>query len=174
MVTFKNAQANGGAVSSYEIRYREGATMTEPEFLQSIRAPALTPGAPGAPATITIAGLKPATAYVVGVRAADACGQTSAIAQLTFATAAPRFKQVEGCFIATAAWGSAMASQVGALRRARDRLRPASVMAATATDLYYRSGPAAAAVVGRSDTARAAVRRLLSPVAAAAELILPL
>jgi hypothetical protein len=110
----------------------------------------------------------------VGVRAADACGQTSAIAQIGFATAAPQFKQVEGCFIATAAWGSALAAQVGALRRARDRLRPESVMAATAADLYYRSGPAAAAVMRRSDTARAVVRRLLSPVAAAAELILPL
>jgi hypothetical protein len=108
------------------------------------------------------------------VRAADACGQTSAIAQIGFATAAPQFKQIEGCFIATAAWGSAMASQVGALRRARDRLLPANVMAATVADLYYRSGPAAAAVVRRSDTARAAIRRLLSPVAAAAEVILPL
>jgi hypothetical protein len=118
--------------------------------------------------------LKPATDYVVGVRAADGCGQTSAIAQIAFTTPAPQFKKVEGCFIATAAWGSAMAAQVGALRRARDRLRPGNVMAATVVDLYYRSGPAAAAVVRRSDAARAAVRRLLSPVAAAAEVILPL
>jgi hypothetical protein len=86
-----------------------------------------------------------------------------------FTTPATQFKQVEGCFVATAAWGSALASQVDALRRARDRLRPASVMAATATDLYYRSGPPAAALLRRSETARAAVRTLLSPVATAAE-----
>ena len=38
-------------------------------------------------------------------------------------------------------------------------------MAAVATDLYYRSGPPAAALLRRSETARAAVRTLLSPVA---------
>ena len=44
--------------------------------------------------------------------------------------------------MATAAWGSALASQVEALRRARDRARPGNAMAAVAVDLYYRSGPA--------------------------------
>jgi len=175
VLTFTNVAGNGdAAVTGYEVRYREGDSMTEQQFLDAIRAPQVGAGAAGSPASVTITGLKPATQYVVGVRAADDCAQTSAIAQLAFATASPRFKQVEGCFVATAAWGSAMASQVEALRRARDRLRAASPVAATATDLYYRSGPAAAAVVRRSDTARAAVRRLLSPVAAAADLILSL
>jgi len=174
VLTFKHAQANGGAVAGYEIRYREGASMTEPEFMEAIRAPLVLPGAPGSSANLTITGLKPATAYMLGIRATDVCGQSSAIATVPFTTPATQFAQVEGCFVATAAWGSAMASQVEALRRARDRLRPASVMAATATDLYYRSGPPAAAVLRRSETARAAVRRLLSPVAAVAEVFLPL
>jgi hypothetical protein len=42
-------------------------------------------------------------------------------------------------------------------------------MFAVATDLYYRSGPAAAEVLKRSDTARALVRRLLGPVGAASQ-----
>lgn len=169
VLTFAHAQASGGAVVSYEIRFREGGTMTDQEFLEAVRAPLVVPGAPGTSASVIISGLKPATDYVAGVRAADACGQTSTIVTVPFTTPATQFKQVEGCFVATAAWGSAMASQVDALRRARDRLRPASVMAATATDLYYRSGPPAAALLRRSETARAAVRRLLSPVATAAE-----
>jgi fibronectin type III domain protein len=173
VVTFKNARANGNAVG-YEVRYREGETMTEPEFLQAIRAPQVPPGAPGTPATVTITGLKPVTDYVVGVRVADACGQTSAINQVTFVTPATQFKQVEGCFVATAAWGSAMASQVAVLRRARDGLRSRSPLAATAVDLYYRAGPPAAATLRRSDTARAAVRKLLSPVGEVVELVLSL
>ena len=64
--------------------------------------------------------------------------------------------------MATAAWGSALASQVEALRRARDHARSGNAMAAVAVDLYYRSGPPAAAVLRRSDTARAAVRMLFS------------
>ena len=56
-----------------------------------------------------------------------------------------------------------MAPDVAAMRKVRDRLRPASTMFAVATDLYYRSGPAAAEVLRRSDTARALVRRFLGP-----------
>jgi hypothetical protein len=175
VVSFTNVPANGnGAVTDYEVRYREGDAMTDQQFLDAIRAPQLIPGAPGTPASVTIRGLKPATGYVIGVRATDACGQSSSVAQIAFITGTARFKQVEGCFVATAAWGSAMAREVQALRRARDRLRPASAVAATAVDLYYRGSPPAAAVVGRSEAARAAARRLLSPVAAAADLILSL
>ena len=172
VVTFKNARADGGgAVSAYEIRYREGDTMTDQEFVQAIRAPQVSPGAPGSTATVTLVGLKPATTYVVGVRAVDTCGLTSVLAQIGFATPATPFKQVEGCFVATAAWGSALATQVEALRRARDHARSGSALAAVAIDLYYRSGPPAAAALRQSDTARAAVRMLLSPVASTTGLL---
>jgi len=72
-----------------------------------------------------------------------------------------QFTQLSGCFVATAAWGSALGPEVTALRQVRDRLRPASVLFATATDRYYRSGPAAADLLRRSDTVRALVRRFL-------------
>ena len=40
VVTFKNAGSDGGgAVASYEIRYREGDSMTDQEFVEAIRAP---------------------------------------------------------------------------------------------------------------------------------------
>ena len=59
---------------------REGATMSDAGVSQAVRAPVVDAGAPGASASVTISGLKPATDYVAGVRAADACGQNSAIA----------------------------------------------------------------------------------------------
>jgi hypothetical protein len=51
VLTFAHAQANGGAVSSYEIRYREGATMSDQEFVEAVRAPLVVPGAPGTTAS---------------------------------------------------------------------------------------------------------------------------
>ena len=172
VVTFKNARSDGGgAVTSYEIRYREGDSMTDQEFVEAIRAPQVAPGAPGSTATLTLNGLKPSTSYVVGVRAVDTCGRPSLLAQVGFATPATPFKQIEGCFVATAAWGSALAAQVEALRRARDHARAGNAVAAVAVDLYYRSGPPAAGVLRRSDTARAAVRILLSPVAGTAAVV---
>jgi hypothetical protein len=167
---FGNAQANGAPVLSYDIRYRDGTTMTDDQFMSSASAPQVSPGTPGSLASFTIANLKPGTSYVVGVRAIDPCGQTSQLVTTTFSTTVKKFTQLSGCFIATAAWGSAMAPDVAAMRQARDRLRPASTMFAVATDLYYRAGPAAAAVLSRSDTARALVRHVLAPVGTAAQL----
>jgi Fibronectin type III domain len=169
-LAFSNAQSNGGPVAGYQIRYRVGTSMTDGDFAQAISVQQVLPGAPGAPASFSIASLRPSTQYVVGIRAFDGCGQTSTIAQTTFETPKMAFTQLSGCFVATAAWGSALGPEVTALRRVRDRLRPASVLFATASDLYYRSGPAAAEVLRRSDTARALVRGFLGPVGAAARL----
>jgi hypothetical protein len=169
-LTFSNAAANGGPVSSYEIRYRPGTSMTDEDFGQAIIANVVPPGSPGTPASFSISPLMPNTQYVVGVRAFDGCAQHSSLAQATFQTPAVKFTQLTGCFVATAAWGSALGPEVSAMRQVRDRLRPSSVLFAAATDIYYRSGPAAAEVLRRSDTARALVRRFLGPLGAVAEL----
>ena len=129
----------------------------------------MQPGSPGTLASVTISNLKPATQYSAAVRAVEPCGQVSPIASVTFTTPSMKFTQLSGCFVATAAWGSALAPDVDAMRKVRDRLRSRSTMFAVATDLYYRSGPAAAEVLRRSDTARALVRRLLGPIGAASK-----
>ncbi|HZL17871.1 MAG TPA: fibronectin type III domain-containing protein [Polyangia bacterium] len=170
ILSFSNAQANDGPVSSYEIRYRPGTSMTDADFSQAIIQQQVPPGSPGTPASFSISPLMPNTEYVVGVRAFDGCGQHSPIAQTTFKTPAVQFTQLSGCFVATAAWGSALGPEVSAMRRLRDHLRPTSVLFAAATDIYYRSGPAAAEVLRRSDTARALVRRFLVPLGAVAKL----
>jgi hypothetical protein len=138
-----------------------------PAAAATIEAQALmvpTGGAPGSPVDVDFGGLNPSTHYWVGVRAVDGCNRAgpNAVAEVT--TTRTNFTQLQGgCFVATAAWGSALAPEVAALRRARDRLRPASSLFAVAADLYYRSGPAAAGLLARSDTARVLARRLIGP-----------
>jgi hypothetical protein len=118
---------------------------------------------------VSFGGMIPLTTYYVGVRAVDACGLTGPVAVATLTTTKINFTKLSGCFIATAAYGTALEPRVQALRVARDVLRARSATFATATDLYYRAGPVAAAVVGRSDAVRAVVRRLLAPVVAVAQ-----
>ena len=125
-------------------------------------------GAAGSAVDVDFGGLSPSTNYFVGVRAVDGCNQVGPIAVAELTTTRVDYTKLSGCFIATAAWGSALAPEVSALRQARDRLRQASGLFAVAAELYYRSGPAAAQVLGHSDTARALVRRLLGPVGAVA------
>ena len=168
-IPFLNAEAEGRSVDSYEIRYRIGTFMTEADFESGDPAPFVTPGDPGQPGVVDVANLKPGTGYVLGIRSVDHCAQHSTVAVVSFETTSQKFTQLSGCFIATAAYGSALEPQVASLRRARDRLRAASPLFATGADLYYRSGPAAAALVEKSALARGLARRVIAPFAGLAE-----
>jgi len=171
IVRFDNAGAGGRPVSRYEIRYlaTDETTLTPDEFSQATRANQVTPGQPGSAGMLVLDNLKPSQHYVIGVRSQGPCNGQSDIAMIDFTTPSQKFTQLSGCFIATAAFGSEMEPQVAALRSLRDSLRPKSGLVAAAIDLYYRSGPAAAAVIARSDTARTLARRLLAPAAELAE-----
>jgi hypothetical protein len=59
------------------------------------------------------------------------------------------------------------------MRQSRDRLLAEVPLFAVAADLYGRSGPAAASVLRRSDTARALARQMLGPLGATAEALAP-
>jgi hypothetical protein len=167
-VTFLNGSSSGQMVQEYDIRYRIGA-LTDAEFESADHGPFEAGGAPGTPVMATIINLKPGLDYTIGVRSVDQCLQHSALTTVVLHTPAQKFTQLSGCFVATAAYGSVLEPEVAALRRARDRLRAASPLFATATDLYYRSGPAAAAVVGESALARGLARRVIEPFAGLAE-----
>jgi hypothetical protein len=168
-ISFLDADAAGQMVDSYDIRYRIGTFMSDADFEHADHARIVQPGAPGTPEMFTIPDLKPGFRYVVGVRSFDICSQQSDVATVSFATPSETFTQLSGCFVATAAYGSVLEPEVDALRRARDRLRAASPLFATAADLYYRSGPAAAAVVGKSALAKGVARRVIGPFAGLAE-----
>jgi hypothetical protein len=143
--------------------------MTNEEFQGATPASIIQPDVPGTKSSLTLPDLKPGLQYVLGIQSDDDCDQHSEIAVVPFTTTVMKFKQLSGCFVATAAWGSPLERHVAALRHARDRLGPASPLFAAATDLYYRSGPAAADLVGRSEVAKALARRVLGPFAGLAE-----
>jgi YVTN family beta-propeller protein len=86
----------------------------------------------------------------------------------TFASrAAPPSAPAGGpCFIATAAYGSAMAPEVQGLRRFRDRYLLTNAPGRAFVRFYARHSPLIADAIRQSEPARAATRTLLWPVVA--------
>ncbi len=70
------------------------------------------------------------------------------------------------CFIATAAYGTPMAAQIGSLRSVRDSYLIGTPLGAAFVDTYYRLSPPIAGVVSESAALRQGVRIALSPVIA--------
>ena len=157
-------------VTGYEIRRHPGIDATEQSFLEGVPVPRVEPGPPGTMTSFELTDLKPLTSYVVAIRSVGRCGTQSGLTQARFTTADQQFKQLTGCFVATAAHGSAMAPAVQSLRRMRDQARDGSALAATAVDLYERTSPPLAAALRGSDPARALVRQLLAPAVSLARI----
>ncbi|MES1207539.1 MAG: CFI-box-CTERM domain-containing protein [Pseudomonadota bacterium] len=168
--------ASDNPIVHYEVRYStlpittaDPATFDQalPALAAKIDTEALmvpTGGAAGAGVDVDFGGLAPQVTYYVAIRAVDMCNVPGPYAVATLTTSRVNFTQLSGCFVATAAYGSALEPEVESLRHVRDTLRPRSPLFAAATDIYYRSGPAAAAVIARSEQVRAVVRSLLGPI----------
>jgi hypothetical protein len=69
-----------------------------------------------------------------------------------------------GCFIATAAWGSGLAPEVGALQEFRDRYLLTNRPGQAFVEWYYRVSPPAAAFIAEHESMKTAVRWGLAPV----------
>ena len=69
-----------------------------------------------------------------------------------------------GCFVATAAYGSPLASEVGVLKELRDRWLLRCGPGRAFVRHYYEKGPAAAAFISGRESARWLVRGALTPV----------
>lgn len=78
-----------------------------------------------------------------------------------------------GCFIATAAYGSALHPKVNALRVFRDRYLNTNVPGRAFVAAYYRLSPPLADFIARHDWLRAGVRTLLWPLVWLAEAVIP-
>jgi hypothetical protein len=125
--------------------------------------------AAGQPIEATIGDLVAQTHYYVAVRATDALNRHGAIRVAQVTTTAQSFATVTPCFVATAAYGSALASEVGVLRRVRDRYLASITPGRALIAAYYAAGPAAAQVIARHAKLRALVRCVLAPLVAAAK-----
>ena len=163
-IQFRHASDEGNPVTDYDIRLHQGRSATEENFIEGIPLERVEPGPPGTMATFAVRELKPNSQYVVAVRAVGRCGTRSPLVQVPVITTDQQFTQLTGCFVATAAYGSSLAPAVNVLRKVRDRAREASSVAAAVVDLYERSSPPVAGVLGESEGVRALVRSLLAPV----------
>ena len=68
------------------------------------------------------------------------------------------------CFIATAAYGTPLADEIGVLRSLRDSYMLNNMVGTAFVDTYYRLSPAVADVVAHNAIAKALVRTVLVPV----------
>jgi hypothetical protein len=165
-IDVKFASAAGGVPTArFDVRYSYDA-ITDDSFLRAIPSSTAPPppGAQGSTVSTMISGLKPEQSYVVAVRALASCGAASPVATKEMKTSAAKFVTLEGCFIATAAYGTPLAAQLDVLRRFRDRTLLASPLGRIAVAAYYALSPPLAAAISTDDRLRAAARALVEPI----------
>jgi len=154
-----------GKVSGYQVRYRAVDPIDDDNFLDSSPvAQAIEPGEPGQIQVFDVDGLLPQTIYYVAVRAYDDCKNYGPLAVLSFRTPERMPGEVDACFVATAAYGSLLANEVGMLRSFRDGILRQSVLGELFVETYYAVGPALSANIDQSDLLRHATRDGLAPL----------
>lgn len=161
-------------VTRYEVRYAETAITDEASFLRaqpalaaSVESLALevpTTAAAGQPIEVDVGGLTFLTHYWIAVRAIDGCNEHGSIAVADITTPSIQFTTVSPCFVATAAYGTPMADEIGALRRFRDRYLMTNAPGHALVDAYYAIGPRFADAIRDDEDRRAAVRTVLAPI----------
>ncbi len=155
---------NVGKVRGYEIRYLAGTPLTEDNFTTGTSIDPPAPDDPGQIQSFDMMGLLPETDYYVGIRGFDDCHNTGPLAIVKFTTPARPVGEVDACFVATAAYGSIMANDVGMLRHFRDAILRDNVFGEMFVETYYTFGPAVAGLVDPSDVLRTTARTWLGPI----------
>jgi hypothetical protein len=114
---------------------------------------------------VTLASLKPSTHYQVRVTPRDReCGELGQAASTELTTPERTFSTVTPCFVASAAYGTPLASEIGVLRAARDRYLAPHALGRALISAYYAVGPALAEPVRRHAWLAGAVRAILAPI----------
>jgi len=156
-----------GEVAGYEIRYLTGAEIDASNFYDATEAVvALERVAAGEQQEVIVKELLPRTAYTIAIRAFDECRNVGPITILHLETPRPEPGTVDACFVATAAYGSKLAGEVGALRAFRDAALRSNLPGEIAVEGYYTFGPLLARTIAPSETLRRAARAALAPVTA--------
>lgn len=162
----------------YEVRIGTEPIIDEQTFMETARpAKTATESVEGAvalhldadaPAGTTlnfrIGDLNAETRYYVGIRGVDKLNRTGPISVVEANTPARVFATVTPCFVASAAYGSALAHEVGVLRRFRDRYMLTHGPGKWWVAQYYRFGPGMARHVARRADLRQWARSVLRPV----------
>lgn len=162
------------SLASYEVRVSTSPIVDLETFMSAQPANAAqidtvelvvpTDGVAGSRVVVDLGQLLPMTHYYVGIRAGDQCNDLSELAVAEVTTTAINFTTVSPCFVATAAYGTPLADDVGALRRFRDRHLATNAIGRAAIDAYHEVGPIAADLIRDDDTLRSITRAALEPV----------
>ncbi len=172
------APALARGVSRYEVRVSAAPIVDEASFtralpalepmIESIELRVPTSAAAGELVEVELGGLSPQQRYWVGVRVYDGCNAASEIVVGEVETTMIHFTTVSPCFVATAAYGTPMAGEIGALRRFRDRHLRTNALGRALVGAYEAIGPHLARALEEDETLRAAARAVLAPIVAIA------
>ncbi len=168
------APADDFGVARYEVRVSSEPIVDEESFMRALQAQAATlenealvvptNARAGQTVEIDFGGLSPERRYYVAVRAVDLCNSAGAMAVTDYETPPIEFTTVSPCFVATAAYGTPMADEIGALRRLRDRHLRTNALGRALVHAYEVVGPHLADVIREDDDLRALTRTLLAPI----------
>jgi hypothetical protein len=154
-----------GIVAGYEVRYLVGDIIDDDNFeggqLAEFDAEMVEGGDDQ---ELVVRELLARTSYSIGVRAYDECGNVGPVTAFAVTTPRTETGRVDACFIATAAYGSLLASDVAALRSFRDVALRTHIGGELAVEGYYTFGPLLASAIAPSDTLRRAARAALAPL----------
>jgi hypothetical protein len=181
MLRFQAARSQR-PIHAYEVRVSTEPIVDEASFIRDGRlAKNATDDVEGAtalmlPVAIPEAGviesaigdLAAQTHYYVGVRATDDSNRSGPISVAEIDTTAREFATVTPCFIATAAYGTPLASEISVLRRLRDRQLLVQAPGRALVAAYYQIGPRVAEFIASRPQLRSIARAMLAPLVAAA------
>jgi hypothetical protein len=170
-------------IHSYDVRYGTEPIVDEKTFIRNGRqAKNATDDAEGAtllmlPTDVPegkviegdIGDLVALTHYYIAVRATDDLNRHGPISVAEITTTKRNFATVTPCFVATAAYGTPLAAEIGALRALRDRYLLPNAVGRAFVSAYYKVGPHLARVIAEHETLRSAARTLLTPLVSLAQ-----
>jgi len=164
-VSFASA-TSGTPAARFDVRYRDGAPIGDRDFANAIPSSSIPPppGQLGSSVKTLIAGLRPDIVYYVAARSIASCDAPSKIVTATVTTTLPEYTTLHGCFIATAAYGTPLASELDVLRRFRDRRLLTNPLGRLAVATYYALSPPLADAIATDEHLRAAARAVVGPL----------
>jgi hypothetical protein len=168
------AAADDVGVQRYDVRISTAPIVDDVSFMAAMPAKAASIAAPelrvptevaaGEMISVELGGMVAETRYFIAVRAIDSCARSGPITSTELTTATREFATVSPCFVATAAWGSPLAEEIGVLRRLRDRELLSNGVGRSLVAGYYRVGPLLAGVIREQPWLRALARTALTPL----------
>jgi len=166
-VDFTQVGFNNTPVMAYQVKYLLGDKMDANDFATANPGPLITPDVPGTKVSFQLTqheGIQAQRSFMIGARAIGDCMMASDLRVVQVVTPRKKFATVEGCFIATAAYGSDLEPEVKTLRVFRDRYLRAGPLGRAFVRLYYGASPPLAHAIATDDRLRAGVRTLLRPM----------